>query len=164
MKIKDFLDKCEEELPKIVHFCTIHMLEKKYKIEEDEIEENDLKEFLINYDNYEKLLNDYANVIYRQYESSKEEVYETICEYLNENSDNRYLFEFRLKRIVNQEPTKYLQMEDVEMRNAAILRVDDKINLIEASSYYKEHEELASKELKALKKSLTMVKRAVGMV
>lgn len=164
MKIKDFLDKCEEELPKIVHFCAIHMLEKKYNIKEDSIEKGELKDFLINYGNYEVLLNDYANVIYRQFESSKEEVYEEICNYLNESSDNKYLFEHRLKRISNQEPTKYLSIEDVEMRDAAILRVDDKIEIIEASLYYREHEELASKEVEALKKSLSMVKRAVGMV
>lgn len=164
MKIELYLKNIEEKLPKIVYFCAIHMLKKVYNTEEDSIKEDELKDFFINYNNYEKLLNDYANVIYNRFESSKEEVYESLCEYFNEESDNKYLFLHRLKRISNQEPTKYLNFEDHDMRDAAILRVYDKIDTIEASKYYKEHKNLASKELDKLKKSLDLVKRAIGML
>ena len=160
MKLKEFLDNIEKKCSKITYLCVVHMFEKKYNIENDSIELGILKDFLINYDNYEKFLNDYANVIYKKFESSTDEIYNEICNFLNENPDNEYLFLYRLKRISNQDPIKYLNIEDEDMRNDAINRVEDKINTIENSTYYKENKELASNKIEKLKKTIEMVKIA----
>lgn len=164
MKLKEFLSKLERTESKIVHFSATHMLEKLYNIQEDSLNETQLKEFFIDYNNYDRYLNDYANTIYNQFMSSNDEIYETLCNYFNEDSDNKYLFEYRLKRVINQDPTKYLNIEDIEMRNAAIYRVEDKINIIKESKYYKENPDLANQHIKKLEKSIDMVKKAVGIV
>lgn len=163
MRIDFFLEKIDKKLPKISYLCAFRMLQKVYTLE-DEIDITVLKEFFIDYNNYEKLLNDYAHIIYKQYESSTEIIYKSLCEYFNEESDNKYLFSYRLNRIINQDPKIYLNFEDIEMRNAAISRVYDKISLIKNSKYYKKNPTLGAKELEELQKSLTLVKRALSII
>lgn len=162
MKIKEFLNNIENNCSKIAFFCSIHMLKKNFDIEKDSVAKDELKEFFINYDNYDKLLNDYAGVIYKKFESSIDEVFNEICKFLDENPDNKYLFLHRLKRISNQNPIKYLSIEDEDLQKAAISRLENKINTIENSLYYKENKELAFKDIEKLKKSIQMVKTAVG--
>ena len=163
MKIKEFLGNIESNCSKIAYFCSIHMLEKNYDLEKDDLEIDSLKEFFINYNNYEKFLNDYAGVIYKKFESSNDEIYNEICNYLGENPDNKYLFDHRIKRISNQNPLKYLNIEDDELKISAINRLEEKINTIENSFYYKENKELFFKEIDKVKKSLQMVKTVVGI-
>lgn len=163
MELEYFLLKVEKKCSKITYFCAIHMLEKRFNIKNDSLEEDILKEFFIDYDNYEKLLNDYGNVIYNKFESSIDEVYSEVCNFLDEDSDNKYLFSHRLKRIINQDPIKYLNIEDEDMRDAAIHRVEDRINVIEESLYYKQNKETLSKEIEKLKKTVQMAKIVVGI-
>jgi len=163
MKIKEFLINIENSCSKIAYFCVIHMFEKEFDIEKDSLEEKEIKEFLINYNNYDKFLNDYAGVIYKKFESSNDEVYNEICKFLSVNPDNKYLFSHRLKRISNQNPMKYLNIEDEELRESAICRLEDKIHTIESSLYYKENKEVAFKEIEKIKKSIKVVKTAAGV-
>jgi hypothetical protein len=86
-----------------------------------------------------------------------------VCNFLDEDSDNKYLFSHRLKRIINQNPIKYLNIEDEDMRDAAIHRVEDRINVIEESLYYKQNKETLSKEIEKLKKTVQMAKTVVGI-
>lgn len=163
MKLTLFLEELENNIPKIAHFCAIHMLEKKYDLENVSLERNELKIFFTDYSLYQKYLNDYAGIIYNKFDSSIDEVYAILCQYFNENPDNRSLFEYRLTRIENQEPSKYLAISDPEMRNAAIARLEDKINIIENSEYYSNNKDDADKKLSTLKQALSLVKRAVGI-
>jgi len=163
MEIKEFLKNIENSCSKIAYFCVIHMFEKEFDIEKDTLDVEKIKEFLINYNNYDKFLNDYAGVIYKKFESSNDEVYNEICEFLSENPDNEYLFAHRLKRISNQNPMKYLNIEDEDLREAAISRLEDKVNTIESSLYYKENKKLAFKEIDKIKKSIEVVKTAIGV-
>jgi len=163
MKLEDLLTQIDKSCSKLAYFCSIHMLKKRFNIEEDSLDIDLLKDFFINYDNYEKLLNDYGSVIYNKFESSIDEVYNELCEFFEEIPDNRYLFAHRLKKILNQNPMKYLNIEDDDMKLEAIYRVEKKINIIEESLYYKENIELASKELVKLKKSVELVKSVVGI-
>ncbi|MFA7084903.1 MAG: hypothetical protein WC141_10260 [Arcobacteraceae bacterium] len=162
MKLALFLEELEKKVPKIVHLCAIHMLEKVYDIHNDSLSKDDLNAFFTNYHSHNKYLNDYAGVIYNKFDSSNEEVYESLCHYLNENPDNKSLFEYRLTRINNQEPTKYLTLEP-EMQKAAIIRVEEKIASIENSQYYLDNLFEAKEQIEALKQSLELVKRAIGI-
>lgn len=164
MKIIDFLSNLTNKENELIFLCAKHMLNKNFNIEEDELSEDELKEFFINYNNYDKYLNDYANIIYKRYESSNNEIYETLCNFFNENSDNRYLFEYRLKRVSNQDPKLYLSIEDSDMRDAAIYRVENKIKTIEESKFYKENPSFAKDEIQRLKDTINLVKKAVGIV
>lgn len=163
MKLSDFLSDIEKNQDKIVFLCASHMLKKQYSIENDSCEIDLLKDFFINYSNYDKYLNDYANTIYNRYESSNDVIYEKMCKYFNEDCDNKYLFDYRLKRVENQDPTKYLNIEDEDMRNAAIYRVEDKLNTIKDSKYFNENKNLAIDKIEKLEKKILLVKKTVGL-
>lgn len=162
MKLANFLSILHKDEREIVYLCAKHMLEKKHDIQKDELEENQIKEFFIDYNNYDRYLNDYANIIYKKYESSNDEIYEFLCIYFNENIDNRYLFEYRLKRVINQDPKKYLSIEDFEMRDAAINRLEKRVQIIEESDFFKKNSSLGKKEIDNLKNQINLVKKAVG--
>ena len=163
MKLTLFLEQLENSVPKIVHFCATRMLQKNYDIQEDDVKEEEIKRFFTHYTGYQTYLNDYAGVIYNQYDSSIDEVYESLCLYFNETPDNKSLFEYRLSRVINQDPSKYLNINDPEMRNAAILRAEDKINVIENSHYYLLNKNETQAQISELKQSLNLVKRAVSI-
>ncbi|WP_321315619.1 hypothetical protein [Halarcobacter sp.] len=164
MLISNFLNDLKDNSDEIVYLCAFHMLNKQFDIESDELKSLEIINFFIDYNNYDKYLNDYANVIYNKYESSNNEVFESLCNYFNENPDNKYLYKYRLKRVINQDPKKYLTIEDSEMRNNAIFRVEDKIKVIEESEYYKSNlETLDKSKIDDLKKDIVLVKRAVGL-
>ncbi|WP_428022905.1 hypothetical protein [Arcobacter sp.] len=163
MKIKELLENIKAECTTITYFCSIHMLEKNFDIENDTSNKENIKEFFINYENYEKYLNDYAGVIYKKFESSIDNVYNEICLFFGENPDNKYLFSHRIKRVLNQNPMKYLDIENEDLRDNAIYKIEEKISIIEKSFYYKENKQLAYKELEKLKKSINMVKVAAGI-
>ena len=163
MKLDLFLSKLKQNCDEVIYLCALQMLKKKYNIDKDDISEDEICSFFINYNNYDKFLNDYANVIYNQFKSSNDEVYVNLCNYFNQKSDNKYLFEYRLKRLSNQDPKRYLNIEDPEMRNAAILRAENKIKIIEESDYYKNNADLGRNEINKLKAEIDLVKRAVGL-
>lgn len=164
MNLENFLIDLKSSCSKISYLCIKHMFNKKFDLNnQNDIEDIEIKEFLINFDNYDKLLNDFANIIYNRFESSKEEIFMEICKYLNEDYDNKYFFEYKLTRVLNQDPFKYLNMDDKEMQEAAIERVYDKLEDIENSKYYQNNKGLAQKDIDKLKKSLEMVKMAVGI-
>lgn len=163
MKLSLFLENLEKDVPKIVHFCAIHMLEKDFSVEKDSLKESQIKEFFTDYNHYEKYLNDCAGIIYNKFDSSIDEIYTLLCQYFNENPDNLSLFEYRLSKIGNQDPKHYLSMEDTELRNNAIARLENKINIIENSFYYNHSQHHAKETIQTLKQSLSLVKKAVGI-
>ena len=164
MKLSKFIEDIKSKESDIVYLCVIHMLEKVYNIEEEEILLDELKEFFINYVLYDKYLNDYASVIYKQFESSNSEIYESMCNYFDENSDNKYLFEYRLKRVLNQDPTKFLTIKDEDIKKVAIKRVEEKLKIIKESEYYKDNKDLSRNEIEKLTKSVNLAKNVVGIV
>jgi hypothetical protein len=164
MKLADFLSTLQKDEKEVIYLCAKHMLKKRYDIQEEALEEHQIKEFFIDYNNYDKYLNDYANIIYKRYESSNDEIYEYLCTYFNENSDNRHLFEYRLKRVINQNPKKYLAIEDFEMRNAAISRLEKRVQIIEESDFFKKNSSLGKKEIDEIKNQINLVKKAVGVI
>ena len=52
MKISEILNDIENNCSKIASFCAIHMLEKDYNIENDILEDDELKEIFSNYIKY----------------------------------------------------------------------------------------------------------------
>ena len=58
----------------------------------------------------------------------------------NEEFDNAYVFNYRMARIVNQEPRQFLDIEDKDTQETVIQKFEDKINAILESKYYKKNE------------------------
>ncbi|MFV0561556.1 hypothetical protein [Malaciobacter mytili] len=152
--MEEILNEIEKNYSKITYLCLEHFKNKK-------LLSNNIKEFLLNYSNYDRYLNDMANIIYNQYESNIDEVYKEVCNYFNEEYDNKYLYEYRLKRVINQDPKVYLQLDEDIGKNA-LKKLEDRINLIYQSTYYKKNKEKINKDLFELVNELKLVQKALG--
>jgi len=162
MKIADFLLTIKDQ-KEVVYLCAKHMLEKKYNFQDSDISFEELKSFFINYNNYNKYLNDFVNTIYKKFESSNDEVYKQLCDFFGEQSDNKYLFEFRLKRVKNQDPVKYLSLDDIEMKKSVINKLENRIKIIEESDFYRKNDSSLKDELIEIKNKVMLVKKAIDI-
>ena len=162
MKISEFLNNLKANEPEVVHYCCNHLLAKKFDVENDSLTQDEIKELLLDYTNFNKYLNDSAGIIYRKYESEMSEVYKAICKTFNEDFDNKSLFDFRFARVINQEPKQFLDIEDKDTQETVIEKFEDKINIILESSYYKNNESILSKEMILPQRTLEVIKSAAS--
>lgn len=163
MKISDFLDSVKNTKDEAIYYCCQHILSKKYDVKNDSIDEAKLKEIFVDYENFTKLLNDTAGVIYRKYEVELNDIYKAICDMFNEDFDNEYLFNYRLIRVKNQEAKQFLEIEDKDTQETVIQKFEDKINIILTSKYYKNNEDKLSNEMVIPQKTLELIKSAVSL-
>ena len=162
MKLSVLLVHIKKKQEEVVYYCCNHVLSKKYNINEDSVDSDVLKNLFVNYDNFTKALNDSAGIIYKRYEAELNDVYKTICNSFNEDFDNAYLYNYRLARVVNQEPRQFLDIEDRDTQETVIQKFEDKINAILESKYYKENEDKLSQNLIIPQKTLELIKSAAG--
>ena len=108
MKITDFLSDIELKCSEIAYLSIVHILEKIYDIENDELNYDEVIDFFQDFAKVQRYLNDYAGVIYRRHNSSVEEIYSELCAYLNIDADNEYMFEFAISKLENNTPAKII--------------------------------------------------------
>ena len=163
MKLSMFLEDIKRNQEEVVYYCCNHILSKKFDISNDSAESEVLKDLFVNYDNFTKALNDSAGIIYKKYETELDNVYKIICKVFNEEFDNAYVFNYRMARIVNQEPRQFLDIEDKDTHETVIQKFEDKINAVLESKYYKENEVKLSQNLIIPQKTLELIKSAAGI-
>jgi len=163
MKLSEFLENIKSNQEEVVYYCCNHLLSKKYNITEDSVDNQVLKELFVNYDNFTKALNDSAGIIYKRYDAELDDVYKALCKTFNEDSDNVYLFNYRLARVQNQELRQFLDIEDKDTQETVIQKFEDKINAILESNYYKKNEDKLSQNLIIPQKTLELIKSATGL-
>jgi len=163
MKLSMFLEDIKRNQEEVVYYCCNHILSKKFDISSDSAESEVLKDLFVNYDNFTKALNDSAGIIYKKYETELDNVYKIICKVFNEEFDNAYVFNYRMARIVNQEPRQFLDIEDKDTQETVIQKFEDKINAVLESKYYKENEVKLSQNLIIPQKTLELIKSAAGI-
>ena len=163
MNIKHFLEDIEENCSHITYLCMVHIFKKLYDIENDTIEEEELMEFFINYSNFQKYLNDYAGTIYKRHFSSVEEVYKEICDYLEIDDNNQYMFEFDLAKLEKQTPAKIMQIEDDDLKYLTAEKQESKLHKLLESTYYKEHQEEYKERLEKIGANFTLLKKALHL-
>jgi hypothetical protein len=163
MKLSVFLEDVKKNQDEVIYYCCNHVLSKKYNIDEDTVNEETLKDLFVNYDNFTKALNDSAGIIYKKYEAELNDVYKIICKLFNEEFDNEYLFNYRLARVVNQEPRQFLDIEDKDTQETVIQKFEDKINAILESKYYKENQDKLSQQLILPQRTLELIKSAASI-
>lgn len=164
MKLSNFLEEIKQNESEVVYYCCNHLLSKKYNVEADALESDTLKELFVNYDKFSKALNDSAGIIYKKYEAELNDVYKILCDKFDENYDNKYLFDFRLARVVNQEAGQFLNIDDADTQETVIQKFEDKINDILESKYYNDNKNELSHDLIIPQKTLELVKSAAGLV
>ena len=160
MKLSSFLENIKDNENEVVHYCCNHLLSKKFDVENDSINDDELKELFVDYNHFSKLLNDSAGIIYKKYEADLNDVYKTICNIFKEEHDNKYLFDFRLARVVNQEPSQFLNIEDKDTQETVIQKFEDKINTILESKYYNDNKNELSNDLIIPQRTLELIKSA----
>ena len=163
MKLSMFLEDIKRNQEEVVYYCCNHILSKKFDISNDSAESEVLKDLFVNYDNFTKALNDSAGIIYKKYETELDNVYKIICKVFNEEFDNAYVFNYRMARIVNQEPRQFLDIEDKDTQETVIQKFEDKINAVLESKYYKENEVKLSQNLIIPQKTLELIKSAASI-
>ena len=163
MKLSMFLEDIKRNQEEVVYYCCNHILSKKFDISNDSAESEVLKDLFVNYDNFTKALNDSAGIIYKKYETELDNVYKIICKVFNEEFDNAYVFNYRMARIVNQEPRQFLDIEDKDTQETVIQKFEDKSNAVLESKYYKENEVKLSQNLIIPQKTLELIKSAAGI-
>ncbi len=160
MRLASFLKDIKENEQEVVYYCCNHLLSKKFDVENDSLDDNELKEIFVDYNNFSKLLNDSAGIIYKKYEADLNDVYKIICDKFHEDYDNKYLFDFRLARVINQEPAQFLDIEDKDTQETVIQKFEDKINMILSSKYYNDNKNTLSAELILPQRTLELIKAA----
>ncbi len=163
MKLSIFLEDIKRNQEEVVYYCCNHILSKKFDISIDCAENEVLKDLFVNYDNFTKALNDSAGIIYKKYETELDNVYKIICKVFNEEFDNAYVFNYRMARIINQEPRQFLDIEDKDTQETVIQKFEDKINAVLESKYYKENEVKLSQNLIIPQKTLELIKSAASI-
>lgn len=164
MKLSSFLEDIKNNQEEVIYYCCNHLLSKKFDVLNDNVEESTLKELFINYDTFSKSLNDSTGIIYRKYEAELNDIYKIMCTLFNEDFDNKYLFDYRLARVKNQEAKQFLNIEDKDTQETVIQKFEDKINAILESKYYKNNESELSNEMIIPQKTLDLIKSATGLI
>lgn len=159
IKIKDILNNIEKNCTKITSFCAIHILKKDFDIENDSITFDKRNEIFSDYIKYNLYLNDYAGIIYNQHESSIDEVYEELCKFFKLEKDNESLYNFRLKKLQKNSPSRIMSIEDDEIKEHAITRIEEKVQEICKSLYYKQNKQKVDSDLEDIKRNIDLLKQ-----
>lgn len=163
MKISDFLNDINKNCSEIAYLCAVHILEKLYDIETDEIDNAKIIELFEEYSNYTRYLNDYAGTIYRKYQSSIDEVYIELCEYLKIDSHSQYMFEFAISKIEKYSPASLMQIEDDELKILTIEKLEEKLQKALESRYYQENKDILTPRVDKITSNFALVKRALNL-
>ncbi len=164
MKLSDFINDVEKNNDEVIYYCAKHLLSKKYDVEKDTIDEDELKSLFTDYPTFSTLLNDSSFEIYKKYSSELDQVYNVFCNLFNVDPDNESVFKHRLARVSNQDPKHFLNIEDRDHQETVIQKFEDKINKILSSNFYKSHENELSKEMIIPQRTLDMIKSAAGIM
>lgn len=163
MNIKHFLDDIRSNCTQITYLCAEHILEKQFNIEKDKLHEDDIMNLFANYGNFQKYLNDYAGVIYRRHMSSVEEVYAELCNHLNLDDNNQYMFEFDLEKLEKVSPAKLMQIEDDDLKFLTIEKQESRLQRLMESRSYLENIESYGDRVEKVKGNLALVKKALKL-
>jgi hypothetical protein len=164
MKLSDFLNDIQNNNDEVIHYCAKHLLSKKFNVESDTVNEDELKSLFTDYPTFSTLLNDSSFEIYKKYSSELDKVYNKFCEIFNVDADNESVFKHRLARVSNQDPKHFLNIEDRDHQETVIQKFEDKINIILSSKFYQANENELSKEMIIPQRTLEMIKSAAGIV
>ncbi len=163
MNIDQLLKDIEKNCKEITYLCAKHILEKLYDIENDTIEEKELIELFSNYTNFQRYLNDYAGMIYKRYFSSVEEVYNELCNFLDIDDNNQYMFEFDLNKLEKQTPSKLMQIENEDLKYLTIEKQESKLEKLIDTKYYKENTEQYKDRVDKIASNFKLVKKALQL-
>lgn len=159
---KDFEEEIKSNCSDILYLCIIHIFEKKYK-EQQQIDHKELIDFLSNYQNFNRFLNDYAGTIYNRYGSHVNILYVELCNYLNIEVDNQYTLEHYIMKLEKQTPQLLLGLTDEEIQLQTIEHFDEKLINIRNSKHFLDNSNKFEQRVQTLEQNIALVKNALGI-
>jgi len=164
MNINDYLDNIKSNVKnEISYLSAVHILEKIYDINKDDITKEELDNLFEDYTTYIRYLNDYAGPIYRRYNSSTQEIYDDLCTTLDLSMDMEYLFEMSMSKIEKQDAARIMQIEDDEFKLMTIEKFENRLKELEQSAYYLENKDKLEDRIKDAKAQFNLVRRALNI-
>jgi len=160
MKLIDFLQEIKLNCSEITYLSMNHMFDKLYIIDNDIIDKDKLLQNIQDYPSMLRYLNDYAGTIYRQYNSSTQEIYDELCQYFKLDKDNIYTFRQTLNKLQKQTPDMIMSIEDKDIKIQTINNFENKLQQIKQSNYYINQIEELKEDILILEKNISLVKKA----
>lgn len=156
MTINHFLNEFKQKSDNITFLSIQHFLMKLYK---DGDEVTDIEETLSNYPLYLKYLNDFAGKIYKQYDSSIDEIYANTCHIMNIEPDNRYLFNYRLARLELNDIARIMNIQNEDIKIQTVEKQFDEFQKLLNSKFYQENQETYKAKIVRLEKNFELLKQ-----
>lgn len=162
MKKKEFLNQIKELTDEdVVSLAISHMLSKNFD-ENTEVEREKFIEFVSDYINYTKYLNDYMGVICKKYSTEMDEIYKFTCEILEIEWDNKTLFDFRLNRILINTPERVLSIKNDDLLEINLEHLEEELEVLLDSKYFAQNGDSFSKEIELANKNIKTIKETIN--
>jgi len=158
----DFQEEIKNSCSEILYLCIIHIFEKKYK-DQESIDEKELKDFLSDYQNFHRYLNDYAGTIYNRYGSHINILYVELCNYLKIEVDNQYTLEHYIMKLEKQTPQLLLGLTNEDIQLQTIEHFDEKLVDIRNSKHFLENIDKFEPRVQKLEQNIALVKNALNI-
>lgn len=159
MTIQEFLEKLKPNVSEITYLSIQRILLKLYK--EDDLAQ-DIESLLSNYPLYLRYLNDFAGTIYKQYFSSIDDIYNETCAYLNIESDNEFLFTYRLNRLLLNDISRIMGIQNEEIKEQTIEKQYVEFEKLKNSKYYNLNQTKYKDTINKLSKNFDLLRSIVG--
>lgn len=158
MTISDFLIDFKSKSDDITFLSIEHMLLKLFKVDD---ETKDLDDLLSNYPIYLRYLNDFANKIYKKYDSSIDHIYYETCKILNIEPDNKYLFDYRLSKLELNDVSRIMSITSDDIKVQTVEKQFSELEKLLNSKYYKENIDTYKTNTSIIQKNLELLRQIV---
>ena len=156
----EYLNKLKQNNSEILYVSVKHILDKLYS-DQDILDEQTLRDFFVNYKNFHIYLNDFAGVIYNKHNSSIDQIYIQMCEYLGLSIDNQYTLEHTFAKLEKQTPQLLLSIKDDDIKHQAIEHFQEHLEAIKESEYFKNNLSTLQQRYNQLEQNISLVKSVV---
>jgi hypothetical protein len=158
MTISNFLIDFKSKSDKITFLSIEHMLLKLFKGDD---EAKDLDDLLSNYPMYLRYLNDFAGKIYKQYDSSIDNIYYETCKILELEPDNKYLFDYRLNKLELNDVSRIMNIDNDDIKAQTIEKQYSEFEKLLNSKYYQENIDTYKSNTTKIQKNLELLQQIV---
>jgi hypothetical protein len=158
MTISNFLIDFKSKSDKINFLSIEHMLLKLFKGDD---EAKDLDDLLSNYPMYLRYLNDFAGKIYKQYDSSIDNIYYETCKILELEPDNKYLFDYRLNKLELNDVSRIMNIDNDDIKAQTIEKQYSEFEKLLNSKYYQENIDTYITNTTKIQKNLELLQQIV---
>jgi hypothetical protein len=148
MTLQDFYEDFKHKSTYITDLSIRHILDKKYKLDDD-ITHSDIKAILSDYYNYIVHLNDFGFTIYKEHNTSIDDIYKECMAIFELDYDNKSYFEFKFTKLQTKINAKS-NIQDKDILETLLSNIDIDIKAIENLKYFQNNKKTLDPQLQEL--------------